>query len=213
MEDDRADERWLAPPDPARARWRSPHARQTKDSARLEVLTTVTNVLAACRLPSGTNVLRPTATPRRRPQHPHSSVPRQSRSRTLYNSLARPPEVGLTIAGLLAHPDPNADCISSSQPPLMECCDDRLKPPSIPETAVLEPRRRGVLDAPLEAGHDIRECGNGDALLHSRKCAPACFTASATSHRPWRTRRPSAWRDPFRSGGRSCGRARRPARN
>jgi len=29
------------------------------------------------------------------------------------------------------------------------CCDERLNPPSIPETAVLESRGRGVLDAPL----------------------------------------------------------------
>jgi hypothetical protein len=31
---------------------------------------------------------------------------------------------------------------------------DRLNPPSIPEAAVLERMGRGVLDAPLKAGHD-----------------------------------------------------------
>jgi hypothetical protein len=38
-------------------------------------------------------------------------------------------EAGLAIAKLLAHTDPNAACISSSQPLLLECCDDRLNPP------------------------------------------------------------------------------------
>jgi hypothetical protein len=41
-------------------------------------------------------------------------------------------EAGLAIAKLLAHTDQNAACISSSQPPLLERCDDRLNPPSIP---------------------------------------------------------------------------------
>ena len=35
--------------------------------------------------------------------------------------------VGLAISKLLAHTDPNAACISASQPLLLECCDDRLK--------------------------------------------------------------------------------------
>jgi len=63
MEGDQADERWLALPDPARARWRSPHVRRTKGSALMEVLTTARNVLVARRPPSGTSVLRPPATP------------------------------------------------------------------------------------------------------------------------------------------------------
>ena len=131
MEGDQADERWLALPDPARARWRSPHARRTKGSALMEVLTTARNVLVARRPPSGTSVLRPPATPWRQPQHPRSSAPRQSRSRTVYNSLAVPLGGGLAISMLLAHTDPNAACISSSQPLLLECCEDRLNPPWI----------------------------------------------------------------------------------
>ena len=35
--------------------------------------------------------------------------------------------VGLAISKLLAHTDPNAACISASQPLFLECCDDRLK--------------------------------------------------------------------------------------
>jgi hypothetical protein len=91
----------------------------------MEVLTTATNVLAPSRPPSGTSVLRPPATPRRQPQHPRSSAPRQSPSRTVYDSLAGPLEAGLAIAASLVH----ADHFPSSQPPLMKCCDDRLNPP------------------------------------------------------------------------------------
>ncbi|MET4233026.1 hypothetical protein ABIA85_006316, partial [Bradyrhizobium sp. LA6.10] len=42
----------------------------------------------------------------------------------------------------------------SSQPQTSECCDDRLNPPSIPETAVMKSKGRGVLDAPVKPGHD-----------------------------------------------------------
>lgn len=120
MEGDQADARLFALPDPARAKWRSPPVRQTKGSALMEVLTTPRNVLVARRPPSGTSVLRQPATPWRLPQHPRSSAPRQSRSRTVYNSLAAPLKGGLAISTLLAHTDPNA-CISSSQPLLLEC--------------------------------------------------------------------------------------------
>src|ERR1700704_6151084 len=67
---------------------------------------------------------------RAHPRHPRSSAPRQSPSRTVYNSLAGPLEAGLAIAKLLAHTDPDAR-ISSSQPPSPKCCDDRLNPPRI----------------------------------------------------------------------------------
>jgi hypothetical protein len=130
MEGDRADERWLVHRAPARARWRSPHVRRTKGSALIEVLTTARNVLGACRPLSGTTVLRQPATLRRQPQHPRSSAPRQSPSRTVYNSPAGPLEADLATAKLLARTDPNAR-ISSSQPPLLKCCDDRLNPPWI----------------------------------------------------------------------------------
>ena len=65
-----------------------------------------TNELAACRPPSGTSVLRPTAIPRPQPQHPRSIAPRQSQSRTAYNPLAD-----------LLEDDLPAHC-SPSQPPL-----------------------------------------------------------------------------------------------
>ena len=65
-----------------------------------------TNELAACRPPSGTSVLRPTAMPRPQPQHPRSIAPRQSQSRTAYNPLAE-----------LLEDDLPAHC-SPSQPPL-----------------------------------------------------------------------------------------------
>jgi hypothetical protein len=42
-------------------------------------------------------------------------------------------ETGMAIAKLPAHRYPKRAHISSSQPPLLECCDDRLNPPSIPE--------------------------------------------------------------------------------
>jgi hypothetical protein len=38
---------------------------------------------------------------------------------------------GLAIAKLPAHRYPKRARISSSQPPLLECCDDRLNPPWI----------------------------------------------------------------------------------
>jgi hypothetical protein len=125
MEGDRAVERWLVPRSPARARWRSPHVRRTKGSALIEVLMTARNVLVASRPPSGTTVRRQPATPRRQRQHPRSRAPRQSPPRIVYNSPAVLLETGLAIVKLPA-------CISSSQPPLLECCDDRLNPPSTP---------------------------------------------------------------------------------
>jgi hypothetical protein len=42
-----------------------------------------------------------------------------------------PLEAGRAIAKLLAHTDPNDACISSSQPLLLKCCDNRLNPPWI----------------------------------------------------------------------------------
>jgi hypothetical protein len=42
-------------------------------------------------------------------------------------------ETGMAIAKLPAHRYPKRAHISSSQPPLLECCDDRLNPPCIPE--------------------------------------------------------------------------------
>src|SRR6185295_15715192 len=179
MEGDQADERWLALPDPARARWRSPHVRRTKGSALMEVLTTARNVLVARRPPSGTSVLRPPATPWRQPQHPRSSALRQSRSRTVYNSLAVPLGVGLAISKLLAHTDPNAACISASQPLLLECCDDRLNPPWIARSsrATTAENYLGCLTS-LEARHlsaeERRRIKNPSSVLspprHRRRC-------------------------------------------
>jgi hypothetical protein len=40
-------------------------------------------------------------------------------------------ETGMAIAKLPAHRYPKRAHISSSQPPLLECCDDRLNPPWI----------------------------------------------------------------------------------
>src|SRR5712691_2924298 len=101
-----------------------------KGGTLIEVLTTARNASGACHPPSETTVRRQPATPRRQPQHPRLSAPRQSPSRTVYNSLAGPLEAGLAIAKLLAHTDPDP-CISSSQPPLPKCCDDRLNPPRV----------------------------------------------------------------------------------
>src|SRR5712691_11026992 len=95
----------------------------------IEVLTTARNASGACHPPSETTVRRQLATPRRQPQHPRSSAPKQSPSRTVYNSLAGPLEAALAFAKFLPHTDPNAACIPSSQPPLLKCCDDRLNPP------------------------------------------------------------------------------------
>src|SRR5439155_21361903 len=133
---DRADERWRVHRAPARARWRSPHVQRTEGSALIEVLTTARNVLVACRPTSGTTVRRHSPTPRRQPPNPRSSVPGQSPSRIVYNSLAGPPEAGSAKPQALAHIDPNDACISSSQPPLLECCDDRLNPPSTPRPSI-----------------------------------------------------------------------------
>src|SRR5665213_3804854 len=110
----------------------------------MEVLKTARNALGACRPPSGTTARRQPATPQRQPQHPRSTAPRQSPSRTVYNSPAEPLEAGRAIAKPLARTDPNAACMSSSQPPLLECCDDRLNPPSIPETPVMGNREAAV---------------------------------------------------------------------
>src|SRR5258708_12920519 len=103
-----------------------------KGSARMEVLTTARNASGACHPPSETTVRRQPATPRRQRQHPRSSAPRQSPPRIVYNSPAVLLETGLTIAKLPAHRYPKRARISSSQPPLLECCDDRLNPPWIP---------------------------------------------------------------------------------
>ncbi|MGY8682525.1 hypothetical protein Q2941_32815 [Bradyrhizobium sp. UFLA05-153] len=56
---------------------------------------------------------------------------------------------------------------ASSPPPLMECCDDRLKPPSIPEpvTHTEKPRRTGFL---AFAGNDSSEFGYDRAHLTTR---------------------------------------------
>jgi hypothetical protein len=153
MEDDRADERWLVHRAPARARWRSPHVRRTKGSALIEVLTTARNVLGACRPPSGTTVLRQPATPRRQPQLHRSSAPRQSPPRTVYNSLAVPLVAGMAVAKLPTHTDPNPACISSSQPPLLKCCDDRLNPPCVPQRFF----HFGTLDAPMQPAVGLAE--------------------------------------------------------
>ena len=135
MARDRVDRRWFVHRDLGRARLRVPHVRRTKGSARIPALTTARNVLVAGRPPSGTTVLRQPAIPRRQPQHPRSIAPRQSPSRTVCNSLAVPLEAGLAIAKSLAHTDPNA-CISSSQPLLLKCCDDRLNPPNMPRRSI-----------------------------------------------------------------------------
>ena len=97
----------------------------------MAVSTTARNVLVACRPTSGTIVFRQPTIPRHQPQHPRSSAPRQSPSKTVSNSLAAPLEADLAIAKLLAHTDPNAARIPSSQPPLLKCCDGRLNPPWI----------------------------------------------------------------------------------
>src|ERR1700685_4873203 len=146
MDGDQAANRWLVYLSPARARWRSPHVRRTKGSALLEILTTARDLCVARRPPSETTVRQQPATPRRRPQHPRSSVPRQSPSRTVYNSLAAPLEAALVIAEL--HTDPD-DCAASSQPPLLKCCDDRLNPPSTPRLFGSITAVSGILDHPL----------------------------------------------------------------
>src|SRR6476659_1800754 len=89
-----------------------------------------TNELAACRPPSGTSVLRPTAIPRPQPQHPRSIAPRQSQSRTAYNPLAD-----------LLEDDLPAHC-SPSQPPLPR---------------VLRRTIESALGAPVKPGHDEGE--------------------------------------------------------
>jgi hypothetical protein len=144
MKGDRVDERSLLHRAPARARWRSPHARRTKGSALIEVWTTARNALGACRPPSGTTVRRQPATPRRQPQHPRSTAPRQSPSRTVCNSPAGPLEAGRATAKLLAHTDPNAACISSSQPPF---------------AGVLRRPIESALGRPVKPGDDEREDG------------------------------------------------------
>src|SRR5258708_36638095 len=100
-----------------------------KGSARMEVLTTARNASGACHPPSETTVRRQPDTPRRQRQHPRQSAPRQPPPRIVYNSPAVLLETGLAIAKLPAHRYRKHARISSSQPPLLECCDDRLHPP------------------------------------------------------------------------------------
>jgi hypothetical protein len=57
-------------------------------------------------------------------------------------------ETGLTIAKLPAHRYPKRARISSSQPPLLECCDDRLNPPSTPRCLGVIAEVSGILDHP-----------------------------------------------------------------
>src|SRR5260370_3929147 len=130
-----------------------------KGGTLIEVLTTARNASGACHPPSETTVRRQPATPRRQPQHPRLSAPRQSPSRTVYNSLAGPLEAGLAIAKLLAHTDPDP-CISSSQPPLPKCCDDRLNPPCVARSS-----------RAMTAEHEARRC----------------LTPSTARHRPRRS--------------------------
>src|SRR6185437_11289615 len=54
----------------------------TIGNALMVVLTTARNALVACRPPFGTTVRRQPATPRRQPQHPRSTAPRQSLQET-----------------------------------------------------------------------------------------------------------------------------------
>jgi hypothetical protein len=66
-------------------------------------------------------------------------------------------ETGLAIAKLPAHRYPKRARISSSQPPLLECCDDRLNPPSIRGSLVLLETLWNT-GSPAFAGDDERVC-------------------------------------------------------
>jgi hypothetical protein len=78
--------------------------------------------MAASRLPSGTILSLPAATHRPQPQHPHSSCLSRSPPRTVAAHLVLPPAVDLVTTMTPAQIDPNAACISSSQPPSSRCC-------------------------------------------------------------------------------------------
>src|ERR1700744_3865397 len=98
----------------------------------MALLMTSRAVLVACLPPFGTIALRQLARSLRQPQHVRWNVLRQSRPRIAGGSLARPAS------------------ITSSQPPLQRCCDDRLNPPSIPEATVVSTKRPGILGAPVK---------------------------------------------------------------
>ncbi len=100
-----------------------------KDSALIEFSMTARNALEACPQPSGTSVLRQPATALARPQRYRWSAPRQPPTRTVYSSPAAPLEAGLATPKMPPYIDPNRACISSSQPPILGCCDDRLNRP------------------------------------------------------------------------------------
>src|SRR6476660_3231423 len=99
-----------------------------------------TNELAACRPPSGTSVLRPTAIPRPQPQHPRSIAPRQSQSRTAYNPLAD-----------LLEDDLPAHC-SPSQPPLPRVLRRTIESAQHSRDVHVSRKSRGLLDTPLSRG-------------------------------------------------------------
>src|SRR5438477_3462146 len=82
-----------------------------------------------CRLPPETTVSHPPATPRRQPPRPRSCVPPQSPPRTGAAPHAAAPRGGRASVVWLVLPAPNTASVSSSLPPLVRCCDDRLNSP------------------------------------------------------------------------------------
>jgi hypothetical protein len=73
--------------------------------------------MVACRLPPGTNVLRPAAIPRHQPPHPHSTAPPQSTPRTDAAPHAGLPLVVPVITAWPVTPDPTAVDPRSQHPP------------------------------------------------------------------------------------------------
>jgi hypothetical protein len=74
-------------------------------------------------------------------------------------------ETGLTIAKLPAHRYPKCARIPSSQPPLLECCDDRLNPPCISRSAA-----RSVEACGLRAPAPIARCRQRVGVRPCRAC-------------------------------------------
>src|SRR4051812_18204697 len=115
-----------APRAVARARSRSPPARQTTDNALTAVSPPARDGMVACRPPSGTSGPRRLATPRPQPRRPHWSVPPRWQPRTDGDPHAAQQRADQARATRFARTDPNAASEQSSQPPLSRCCDDHL---------------------------------------------------------------------------------------
>ena len=120
------------------------------------------NALGACHPPSETTARRQPATLRRQQQHLRSSVPRQSPSRTVYNSRVAPREADLVFATL--HTDPGA-CISSSQPPFAEVLRRPVESAQYAAASRLTATVSGIMGRPLSRAMTV-----GVALIDQRHC-------------------------------------------